>query len=547
MSHYETREQRQIRQLQQNLRAATQQNEQSRRAQAELERALRRSEKERQRAERELQTRIERQQREIERQQRSLQDQHRRNGRLNQAVEAINATIVAQEQRQTARLQQLQEQRARDQERQNARITQVSQQLQGQITQTRRELEGQLSALRTETDQQLSAIRAQRDRDIAWTREQLNETNTRINEIESSVEAMQRTLEQHREIAEYWLSQAERLRAEIRESLRPEHFESQRWAQLQQTIENANSDIRNGMYQVAASNGREAYQEAYELRNDLIAQEMEWQQTLEAVRQLESALLENAAAAEARTYEFELDGEQITERRGVDYWTYGQLSVLNGRISELRSRLNADTDSLSTDDLRRFQQELAGLLTELGLLENAAAANLAMAQGRYNMVERIGEVLGDQFLMDEADGDYFAQENRDEYHAVFRNPNTGTEAVVTITPLIGEDGVVVNHAELIINEPDNDPNARAAINDAVVRQVAQEVEDFALPCSGQYGENTNQEAQRTGDISAVSEGNEQVRSQCGRNGVTYQGQRLTNPAVQTQTAAPSPSAAQEQE
>ena len=187
------------------------------------------------------------------------------------------------------------------------------------------------------------------------------------------------------------------------------------------------------------------------------------------------------------------------------------------------------------------------LLAELSLLENAAAANLSMAQGRYNMAERIGRVLGDQFLMVDSDGDYFAQENRDEYHAVFRNNTTGEEAVVTITPLVGEDGVVVNHAELIVGVPTNSKEDRKRINDAVVSSVAREVPDFKLPCSGQYGENTNAEAQRTGNISAVSDGEEQARTQCSRTGVSHQGITLTNPGTRVSSAKEASSGLKQQE
>lgn len=516
MSYYETREQRQIRELQNQLRATTRENAARSRAQADLERRVRQNEAERRRTESRLQESISRQQRQI-------QEQERENQRLGASIQALDQEIIAQERRHNEQFQQMQQQHSRDIRQTNERITRVSQQLQGQITQTRHEIEGQISDLRTHTNQQLNAIRQQRDRDIAWTRQQFENTNSRITSLEQMIE-------NHHELSEYWIFQAQRLIASIRSDLHPER-EPQRWEQLQQTIQNAISDLNSSAYQSAISNGRTAYQEAYALRDVLITHELEWQSTLEAVRQSETALLENLAAAQGRTYTFELDGEQITEERGVDYWTYGQLSVLIERINTVRNQLNMNTESLSIEQLRSYLQQLSELLGELSLLENAAATNLSMAQGRYHMVERIGRVLGDQFLMVDQDGDYFAQENRDEYHAVFRNPTTGEEAVVTITPLVGEDGVVVNHAELIVSVPTNSQEDRDRINNAVVSQVAQEVPEFRLPCSGQYGENTNAEAHRTGNISAVSAGYEQVRSQCSRNGVSHQGVMLSNPVT----------------
>ena len=523
MSYYETREQRQIRELQNQLNAANRANAQSSRIQEELSRRLRQTEKERRQHERALQE-------SIERQQRVLENQEQRSRNLSAAVKELNREIIAQEQRHNDHIQQLHQQHEHEIRQQNERISQVAHQLQGQISQTRLELQSEISAIHIDTNRKINALEEQRRRDMDWTRQQLESTNSRISSLEQQIA-------NHRDLADYWITQAQRLLSQIKEELRPEHFAAQQWQQLQQVVQNAVNDFNSNMYQAAASNGRDAYQEAYILRDSLIEMELEWQQTLEAVRQTESSLLENAVAAAGRIYEFEMDGEHITEDRGVDYWTYGQLSILNNRINEVRNRLNENTEELSTDDLLHFREELTGLMEELSLLENAAASNLTMAQGRFSMAQRIGSVLGDQFLMVDQDGDYFGQENRDEYHAVFHNPTTGEEAVVTITPLIGEDGIVVNHAELIVNVPTNDPKERSLINDAVVRQVAREVEGFQLPCSGQYEERTNDEARRTGNISAVSNGDEQVRSQCSRTGVTHHGVSLSNPVVRATSTA----------
>jgi len=461
----------------------------------------------------------------IDRQQQRINEQERNNARLHASVQALNSEINAQERRHNDALKKLRNEHAEHLRKQNEHIAQVSAQLHGQIIQARAEMQRQVSELRSDMNGQFSEIRAQRERDMNWTREQLQNVGSRIASIEQ-------TIENHRELAEYWVAQAQRLSAEIREELRPEHFERTRWEKLQQTIENAGSDLRAEMFQTAAGKGRDAYQEACDLRDTLIAEETEWQETLAAVRQTESALLDNAAAAAGRTFTFELDGEQCEDEGGVDYWTYGQLSVLYDRIGKVRSSINENTDQLTTEQLQKIHQELTGLLGELSLLENAAAVNLAMAQSRYSMAERIGRVLGDEYLMVDADGDYFEAENRDEYHARFRNSTTGEEAVVLITPLMGEDGVVVNHAELIVNVPTNDPQRRADINQAVVKRVAEQVEGFSLPCSGQYAAHTNDEARRTGDISAVSEGKSQVRSQCSQKGlVSKKGVTLINPAV----------------
>ena len=85
MSYYETREQRQIRELQRQFRATTQENAARRRAQADLDRRIRQNEAERRRTESRLQD-------SISRQQRQLQEQERENRRLGASIQALDQT-----------------------------------------------------------------------------------------------------------------------------------------------------------------------------------------------------------------------------------------------------------------------------------------------------------------------------------------------------------------------------------------------------------------------------------------------------------------------
>src|SRR5699024_8868686 len=110
-----------------------------------------------------------------------------------------------------------------------------------------------------------------------------------------------------------------------------------------------------------------------------------------------------------------------------------------------------------TARIKELAETLIRLQEELIQVENAAHTNVAMSLNRYTLASQIGMILGDQYQMLDADGDYFGEENRDEYHAIFVNPVTGDQAAVVITPIYGEDGIVTNHVEVIIGNADNDP------------------------------------------------------------------------------------------
>jgi len=517
MSYYESYEQRQIRSLRNSVAAAEQRNRQAEARNQELQNRIRQNENERRRTE-------ERFNQAIARQQQQIQAQERRNQQLNHSIQNLDREIHQQEQAHNQRLRQMQQQHQRDIQQQNERFDQESRRLQNSIRENRRDME----KLRSQTQEQFETMQAQRQRDLFWTKEQIQNANQRISNLEQQISSEK---ERQSELASYWISQAQRLADEIRENYRPDKFEPEKWNHVQQNLINAQNDFRAEMFQISVGYGRASFQAAYELRDSLIEQELEWQSRLEAARKLESTLLENLVSAESRVYTFEIGNEKIEDNKGVDYWTYGRLSEFVQRMEQTRNRLNADTQNLTTEELTALESELHDFISELALLENTAETNLAMARSRLSMAERIGQVLGDHFQMDEQDGDYFASENRDEYHASFTNPATQEQAVVVITPIMEDNGIVTNHAEVLVSTPSNSPDYRQEVNRAVVQDISRDVPDFKLPCSEQYAEHTNQEAERLGNISAVSEGREAVRSQCSISGTAYNRQHVTNPAA----------------
>ncbi|MCM1131910.1 MAG: hypothetical protein NC340_00400 [Ruminococcus flavefaciens] len=490
MSYYESPEQRrarefrnQIRNLENNMSRLNQNN-------SRLQEQLDRAGKERKQAE--------------QRFNRVINQQNKENQRLSQSLRKLNDEVERQEREYRQQVQAMQRKHDADIKRQNERIASESARLQQNINQTRSEME----SFRRQTEAEFENIRAVRERDLQWARNSFQQVDQRIDDIQQQLANEKAN---QREIAEYWIQQAQRIRNEIRENYRPEKFEAEKWDKLNRNISYAESVIDSAP-QASMSSGHLAFSEAFELRSSLIAQEFKWQETLEAVRTIQAQVITNIEDAKNRKYEFEMDGEKVVDDNGVDYWTYGQLSVLENRVSEAGRKLDSDVENLTTEQLEEYERTFAGFLEENALLENASHTNLAMARARVDMAEKIGDVLGDSFLMTEADGDYFKEEPREEYHAVFLNPQTLEEAVVVINPEPDENGVVTNHAEVIIKTPSNNAEDRRRINDTIVRNVAQQVEGFNLPCSEKYGLRTNEEAERLGNISAVSQGQEIARS-----------------------------------
>ena len=115
--------------------------------------------------------------------------------------------------------------------------------------------------------------------------------------------------------------------------------------------------------------------------------------------------------------------------------------------------------------------------------------------------------------MIDADGEYFGREDREEYHAIFQNPNTGDQIAVVITPLLDEAGIVTNHIELIVGNADNNPVTRDRIAHEVAEKLRESgVEGCSFPCARRFGDATSQEMARVGDIAAVEAGDEKARA-----------------------------------
>ena len=158
-------------------------------------------------------------------------------------------------------------------------------------------------------------------------------------------------------------------------------------------------------------------------------------------------------------------------------------------------------------------EQIRGLQEELVLVENAAHINVAMSLSRFETASKIGHILDENYEMIDSDGDFFSEENREEYHAIFQNPVTRDQVAVVITPLPDEAGVVTNHVELIVGNADNNPITR----DRMVNEVAEKlrgagVEGCAFPCARRYGDGTAQEVARVGNIAAVAAGKESARA-----------------------------------
>lgn len=166
------------------------------------------------------------------------------------------------------------------------------------------------------------------------------------------------------------------------------------------------------------------------------------------------------------------------------------LTIIKNRIQKVREKMG-NLQNATIDELTTYEQKINSLIEELALVENASHINVAMSLSRFQTAVKIGEILGDEFEMIDSDGDFYCEENREEYHAVYVNPATGDKVVVVITPVSDEAGVVSNHIELIAgNSMDNDIVNRGTIHNVVSAKLREGgIQDMHLErCAGRHGD-----------------------------------------------------------
>lgn len=549
MSEYETAEQRQIRELRNQISSmnsqAYRQSSENNLLRQQLENVRRQQEAENAR----IMQRIQSQQQTIQQQQQTLQQQNQaiqqERAHMSSAIQSLDRELKEKERLQNEKIRSMQSQYTQQiasmnthfqQEQQGLRqeinhVREANQKTQDELYRTQAEMRTGFAEIKQETDRKLQNQREQLRREIAHESARLE---SEISAVDARVQSITAQLANEKnyskELATYWLQEAERLIRELEDTYRDSLFDRRRMEIIRQKLDNAKQDIDMG--QPAIVPAREAFQDAMRMKEDLAELEMEWNYWYNALRNEEQQLLDDLDSANHRIYVFDNDGERIEYNNGIDYWTNGQLSVVTSRIEKLRQQMGA-LDSATIDDLKEYEEQMRSLIEELALIENASHINVAMSLSRFQTAVKIGEILGEEFEMVESDGDFFREENREEYHAIFQNPLTGDRVAVVITPVPDEAGVVQNHIELIAdNGMDNDSENRVRIHNIVSRRLSENgVQDMHLErCAGRHGNNTQEVIERAGNIAAVVAGDERVRVAApsksnGTNSVTEQVRR----------------------
>lgn len=450
--------------------------------------------------------------RRLEAQAAALEKERSRN---NAMIRQLDEEVRERERLTQERINAMQTQHTREIRAMEDNFRQENETLRGEIRNTRSEMLHEIENVRADTAREINSVRQETAAALTALdnslRSEISDVNDRVTRLSDEIASDK---ENRRELAVYWTQEAGRLLDQIRNNFKPQLLDSHRIDNISDRINSANGFINAGAFDAGIANGNNAFYDLLDMKQELAEAELVWNYHYNAVRSREAALLSALDEAENRIYTYtDENGEVYTYDTGVDYWTNGQLSVLRETVGRERT-LMAGIGDMTTAQLQETEEKLRSLQEQLALLENASENNVAMSISRYRTAVSVGEFLGENYRMVDRDGEYFALENREEYHAVYENPITHDRVTLIITPIADPaTGAVQNHVDLLVGSATNDPIRRDEIRREVANSLDENhvLENCSFPCSERFGDRTSEEAARAGDIAAVAAGKDKVR------------------------------------
>lgn len=311
-----------------------------------------------------------------------------------------------------------------------------------EFQQTADGLRSDLSSLERESQRRLreglARVRAESRAQAAQMRQEYtsliererNERERQVGELRSRVGRMEEREAGLQRMAEAWLQDLSALREDVGK-LPHQRFASGRMERLDGILTQAEINLRNGASQAALVNAQDAYFSLVELRAEVLYKEQEFEteylRALAAVR----SLIEEVRAHREGVVPAESADEQDIEV-DVDYWSRGALSRLTDQLRAVESRLGAEKETLTVEQVRRLEEEAAAHRRQLPEVVEAAKLTIINSQACYNVAQAVASVMEEQGYQVET-GTYEGEDQRGAYGIKMRNRG-GDEFVTIITP-----------------------------------------------------------------------------------------------------------------
>ena len=413
---------------------------------------------------------------------------------LNSNIESMNRRIAEQGAAASREAQALRTQlqqavkesnvRIQEESRKNEQhIREMHQNISRELSLTKREFSDALDQTRSDMAEALdannrrieSAMRQNNQRLAGEMRSLEVRLNGEMQEIRSQLDLIEETVGRNvhnqsvlLDMAREYGSAANIIIEDIQANYRAELLCPGRLKPVWQTLQSCQGEIRDAekMPENAATARREARQaleEAFQLRQDIIRAEQEWNLHFESARQMLGA----ASAQLEASRELVLPDETDVSV-DVDAWTAGDLTAIEERLDTLGAQLD-NAEDLTVSDLDGIQAAGMQISREIDDTSMFAVEAFYACQDRADIAQDIAEQLAEMGLTVVGHG-YQGNDQRAAHRLYLRNNATGFEIVITQTPVIQPDGTISNRLESDIisyssrNEEHGDEIAREVLS-----------------------------------------------------------------------------------
>ena len=296
---------------------------------------------------------------------------------------------------------------------------------------------------------------------------EMQEIRLQLDSIEDTVSSTAHNQTVLLDMAREYEGAVDMIIADIQSNYRVELLCPGRLKPVLQALQSCQSEIRDAerMPQnaaIARREARQALEEAFHLRQDVIQAEQEWNLHFEAARQMLGA----ASAQLEASREIDLPDETDISV-DVDTWTAGDLTAIEERLDSLNGQLD-NSDELTISDLEGVQSAGMQISREIDDTSMFAVEAFYASQDRADIAQDIANQLTEMGLLTIVDYGYQGNDQRAAHRLHLRNNVTEFEIVITQTPFIQDNGTIANRLESDIINYDSLNEERG---DEIAREV----------------------------------------------------------------------------
>lgn len=302
---------------------------------------------------------------------------------------------------------------------------------QAQVSTLQKQREKDRKDLTAQIARESAAINAQLEKDRATMRAQLEqnrkELQQSIDEVQSRITRKEKA---HSRIAQFWIEQAQAYFNDI-EQYRHELFAPAQLARLRTQLDQTMQDVKNETYEAAIASARSIFNNAAELKDRIIHQEIEWSDYFGMLQIVLADVKSNYNYYQSMRIIVPTDeGEEQIDAR-VDYWTDGRLTDVGAAIAAIDAKV-VDADNITTSELISLREQLMELNRQMDDIREESIQALIASQVRNEVASSIADSLMDAgWVCDGAA--YEGNEESEAVHVKLRD-NIGNEIVAIISP-----------------------------------------------------------------------------------------------------------------